>query len=142
MAGDRPALVSLLLYLLLAVAPTATAWLALRVIPAAVAAVARIRRNRTPVPVGRPLERLVADLHRLRRQMRGPPPTTMVRRTALVAAYDDVLLDVCAAVGIDAPPLAGATDAERPFARLQTEAAVEAAGIVLDPRPDDGSAAA
>jgi hypothetical protein len=140
-AGDRPALVSLLLYLLLAVAPTAAFWLAVQVIPAAVAAVARIRRNRAPVPVGRPLERLVADLRRLRGQMRGPPPTTMVRRNALVAAYDDVLLDVCAAVGIDAP-LAGATDAERPFARLQTEAAVEAAGIVLDPRPGDGSAAA
>jgi hypothetical protein len=139
--GDRPALVGLLLYLLVAVGPTVVLWFALRVLPAA-GRVVGARRRREAAPAGPPLESLVADLRRLRRHLTGPPPRNKVRRAALVAAYDDVLLDVCRAVGVDVPPLADATGAERAFARLQAEAGVEAAGIALDPPRDDGSAAA
>ena len=65
-----------------------------------------------------------------------------MRRTALLAAYDDVLLSVCRAIEISDPPLreavaaggtAGALDPDRGLARLRAEAAVQEAGIALDP---------
>lgn len=138
MAGDRSALLGLLLYLVIAVAPTLVFWFALRVLPAAVSAV--VERRRRPPP-GPSLERVVADLRRLRREVRGAPQRTRVRQVALVSAYDDVLLQVCGVVGVDAPPLATATGGDRALARLLTEAAVEQAGIALDP-PRGGAAAA
>lgn len=98
---------------------------------------------------GPPLERLVADLRRLDRLRRGPQQATRVRRLALLAAYDDVLLDVCRAVGVENPPLRahvetggtqGALDADREFrgqhcraAWLRTEAAIETTGVRIDP---------
>ena len=103
---------------------------------------ARHRRPAPPRPIGPPLERLVADLRRLDRLRRGPQPATRVRRLALLAAYDDVLLDVCRAVGVEDPPLRahveaggtqGALDTDREFARLRTEAEIEAAGVRIDP---------
>jgi hypothetical protein len=51
---------------------------------------------------------------------------------ALFGAYDETLLEACAMVGVDAP-LATATGPDRAFARLLTEAALEDAGIALDP---------
>ena len=138
MAGDRSALFGLLLYLVIAVAPTLVFWFALRVLPAAVSAVVERRR---PSPPGPSLEQVVADLRRLRREIRGAPQRRRVRQVALVSAYDDVLLQVCDVVGVDAPPLATATDGDRAFARLLTEAAVEQAGIALDPPRGDAAAA-
>lgn len=140
MAGDRSALLGLLLYIVIAVAPTLVCWFALRVLPAAVSAV--VERRRAPPPAPAPsLEQVVADLRRLRREIRGTPQRTRVRQVALVSAYDDVLLQLCDVVGVDEPPLATATGGDRAFARLLTEAAVEQAGILLDP-PHGGSAAA
>jgi hypothetical protein len=139
MAGDRPALVGLLLYLLVAVAPTLIFWAVLRVVPAVRTAFDGRRRAARPPP--RPsLECQVADLRRLRRRVRARDRPTRVRRVALQAAYDEVLIEVCGQVGVDAP-LARAVGRERAFARLQTEAALEAAGIVIDP-PTGGAAAA
>ena len=63
---------------------------------------------------------------------------TQVRHLALLSAYDQTLVQACDIVGVDAP-LDGATEAERPFARLLTEAQLEEAGIALDP---PGAAAA
>lgn len=138
MAGDRPAVLGLLLYLVIAVAPTLVFWFALRVLPAAVSAVVERRRPPQPAPS---LEQVVADLRRLRREIRGAPQRTRVRQVALVSAYDDVLLQVCDVVGVDAPPLATATGGDRAFARLLTEAAVEQAGIALDPPRGNAAAA-
>ncbi|MGH3585345.1 MAG: hypothetical protein ACRDQ0_03390, partial [Pseudonocardia sp.] len=59
---------------------------------------------------------------------------TQVRTVALQSAYDETLLEACAMVGVEAP-LAGARPADRAFARLLTEAALERAGIALDPPP-------
>jgi hypothetical protein len=99
-----------------------------------------LERRRTPPP-GPSLEQVVADLRRLRRELRGAPQRTRVRQVALVAAYDDVLLQVCDVVGVDSPPLATAAGADRAFARLLTEAGLEQAGISLDP-PQGGAVAA
>ncbi len=132
MAGDRSALFGLFLYLLVAVAPTVVFWLALRLLPAAVARLDR-RRERRHSDLGPSLQDVVANLRRLRREVRGGPAPTHTRRVALLAAYDETLLDACRVAGVPDPPLAGAEPADRPFARLLTEAALEEAGIVLDP---------
>jgi hypothetical protein len=130
MTGDRQALLGLALYVLVAATPTMMFWLALRLVPAASTRIAERRRRRHPPP--RPsFEKVVCDLRRLRREVRGRPPT-MVRRVALLSAYDDTLIDLCRIVDVDAP-LASATGHERAFARLLTEAALEEAGIALDP---------
>lgn len=142
MTGDRPALWGLLLYLLVAATPTLLLWAAVRVIPAAFEAVDdRIRAHRrSRLAPGPPLEAVVARLRRLRRELRGGTAPTQVRRLAVTAAYDETLLDVCSAVGLDAP-LRTAVGPERAFARLLTEAALEDAGIALDPPAGDAAAA-
>lgn len=129
--GDRPVLVGLLLYVFVAAAPTLLFWLALRLIPAAMEGISDwlARRRRPPGPC---LESSVANLRRLRREMRGGAQPTQVRRLALYAAYDDTLIEVCGFVGVD-PPLGSATESDRAFARLLTEAELEEAGVALDP---------
>jgi hypothetical protein len=139
MAGDRPVLLGLLLYVLVAATPTILFWAALRLLPAAVVSWTQ-RRRRRPPPSGPALEAVVANLRRLRREVRRNAQRTQVRRLALQAAYDDTLLECCRLVQVDAP-LAEAEPTERPFARLLTEAALEHAGIALDP-PGGGTAAA
>jgi hypothetical protein len=139
MAGDRPALLGLLLYLLVAVAPTLILWVALRLLPAAATAVHERRRG-SRLPPGPTLEDQVTNLRRLRREVCARAQPNQVRRVAVQAAYDDTLLAVCALVDVDAP-LGAAAGPDRPFARLQTEAALEDAGIVIDP-PVGGAAAA
>lgn len=138
MAGEYSVLTGLLLYLLVAAAPTLLFWAALRALPAVSAAGDRRRRARRPQPTRPPLERLVADVRRLRREM-CRPARTHVRRVAVVQAYDDALAELCSALDVPAPAL-GASD--RAFARLQAEAAVEAAGVALDPPSSHGRDAA
>jgi hypothetical protein len=140
MAGDRPVLLGLLLYLLVAAAPTVLFWVALRLVPAAVTACVERRRRRRRVSTGPALESVVADLRRLRREVCCGTHRTQVRRVALQAAYDDTLLECCRLVRVEAP-LADAQGRERAFARLLTEAALEDAGIPLDP-PGGGASAA
>ncbi|WP_214407964.1 hypothetical protein [Pseudonocardia lacus] len=133
MAGDRPALAGLLIFVVIALTPTVVLWASLRLLPAIVARIAERRRARHR-PTAPPLESVVADLRRLRREVRAREHRTHVRRTAVLAAYDDVLIDVCRQVDVDAP-LATAEGHDRVYARLLTEAALEDAGIALDPPP-------
>ena len=132
-----PVLLGMLLYVLVAAAPTLMFWVALRLIPAAIDRAAERRRVRRH-SLGPSLESVVATLRRLRREMRCGNPPTQVRRLALLDAYDETLLHVCRIVGVDAA-LEGASPSDRPFARLLTEAALEAAGVALDP-PARGAA--
>jgi hypothetical protein len=117
--GDRPVVEGLILYVAIAVAPTVITsfW---------------ERRRRTELPTGPRLESVVANLRRLHRQVRDCRPPTRVRTVALLAAYDDTLLEACAMVDVEAP-LATAAAGDRDFARMLTEAALENAGIALDP---------
>jgi hypothetical protein len=142
MAGQSPVLLGILLYAVIAVAPTLIFWVGLRLIPTAIGQIAehrKVRRARLE-PSGPAIELAVANLHRLRREVRGRQQPNRVRQLALLAAYDGTLLDVCRCVGVEAP-LATCNGDDRAFARLLTEAALEQAGIVLDP-PGDGAAAA
>lgn len=131
MAGDRPVLLGLLLYFLVAALPTILFWAALRLLPAAFMTWTE-RRRRRDAPPGPTLESTVANLRRLRREVCHGCHRNQVRRVAAEAAYDDTLLECCRLVAVDAP-LATADARERPFARLLTEAALEDAGITLGP---------
>jgi hypothetical protein len=144
MPGNDPVLTGIAVVVGVSFGPAVLLWLLLR-LPAVVRRVARAWRRRRPpppTPAGPPLERLLADLRRLDRMRRGPPPATRVRRLALLAAYDDVLLATCRATGVDDPPLrefvahggvTGALDPGRDLARLRTEAELEATGVRIDP---------
>jgi len=134
--GDGSVVLELLIYALVAATPTLLVWSAVRWVPPVIGYLLDLRlqrRRRT----GPSLETVVGHLRRLRREVRGKH-ATQVRHLALLSAYDQTLLQACGIVGVDAP-LAEATDAERPFARLLTEAQLEEAGIALDP---PGAAAA
>lgn len=137
MAGDRSIWWGLILYVLVAATPTLMVWAAVRWVPPAFGWVIdlHVRRRRPPRPC---LESVVGNVRRLRREVRCRPPT-QTRRVALLAAYDDTLVELCRIVGVDAP-LADAPPSDRHFARLLTEAQLEDAGIALD--PPSGAAAA
>jgi len=83
-------------------------------------------------PEGMPLERIVADLRRIRPQARMPEMgTPMAKRRAIVAAYDEVLCDACRALDVPTE-LHLITDAlERESERLRTEHELELAGVDL-----------
>jgi hypothetical protein len=128
--GDGSVVFELLIYVLVAATPTLMVWSAVRWLPPAIGHVLDLRLQRRR-PTGPTLESVVGNLRRLRREVRGKHPT-QVRHLALLSAYDQTLLQACGIVGV-AAPLDGATEADRPFARLLTEAQLEEAGIALDP---------
>ncbi|HEX3258125.1 MAG TPA: hypothetical protein VHS35_06390 [Pseudonocardia sp.] len=130
MPGDGSVVLELLIYVLVAATPTLMVWSAVRWLPPAIGHVLDLRLQRRR-PTGPTLESVVGNLRRLRREVRGKHPT-QVRHLALLSAYDQTLLQACGIVGV-AAPLDGATEADRPFARLLTEAQLEEAGIALDP---------
>ena len=79
-----------------------------------------------------PIERIAADLRRIRPQaLRMATGTPYSRRQAIVAAYDDALLDACRALGVSTE-LDRITDAlERESERLRAEHELEKAGVDL-----------
>jgi hypothetical protein len=98
--------------------------------------VRRVRERRRPAhhpePPRRPLQVVAADVRRLDRQLAlVPAGAPMVRRRALAAAFDDVLIE--AAVLLDVPheltsaPVGSARDLER----LRLLAALEGAGLAV-----------
>jgi hypothetical protein len=94
--------------------------------------VQRRRAARRPASGRRPLQLVAADVRRLGRSLAlVPAGVPMARRRALVAAYDDVLVE--AALLLEIPhelrtmPVGPARDAER----LRLLAALEEAGLVV-----------
>jgi hypothetical protein len=84
------------------------------------------------IPLTMPIERIAADLRRIRPLARRQPAgTPMARRLALVGAYDDALLDACRALGVRTE-LDDLTDGiERESERLRIENELEEAGLRL-----------
>jgi hypothetical protein len=81
-------------------------------------------------PAGPPLERLAADLRRLRPEARTPSPgVPMARQRGIVAAYDEVLEATAAA--LDVPTTLGELPdgIDREAERLRLEHALEVAGL-------------
>jgi hypothetical protein len=94
----------------------------------------RISPPAPPTPLGMPIERISADLRRIRAralaqaQAQGTP---VVQRRAILAAYDDALMDACRALGVDTDLAAMNDDLERESERLRIEVQLERAGIDL-----------
>jgi hypothetical protein len=83
-------------------------------------------------PDGMPIERIAADLRRIRPQARRPAVgMPMVRRVAIVAAYDETLLDACRALEVPTVLDRITVALERESERLRTEAELERAGVDL-----------
>jgi hypothetical protein len=93
----------------------------------------KVARSPAPAPAGMPIERIAADLRRIRPQALAPTAgRPMARRRAIVAAYDEALLDACRALDVHTD-LGLMTDAlERESERLRTEAELERAGVAFD----------
>jgi hypothetical protein len=71
-----------------------------------------------PVPPGRPIQEIAADVGRLRQQLRHVPAGTPVAKLeGWRLAYDDVLAECCLALGVenllDSTPAGPERDAER-----------------------------
>lgn len=83
-----------------------------------------------PPPAGPPLEKLAADLRRLRPEVRSPRPgVAMARQRGIVAAYDGVLVDTAAALGVPTSLAELPAGFEHEAERLRLEIALERAGL-------------
>ena len=94
----------------------------------------RVLPPAAPQPTGPPIERIVRDLRRIAPQARHVPTgTPMAKHTALWAAYDEVLVDACYALGVSTALTSTPEGLERESERLRTEYALERAGVRLTP---------
>ena len=85
-----------------------------------------------PPPEGPAIERIGCDARRLRRELRTlAPDIPMARRIGLQLAYDDVLVDACAALGVANTLTALPLGLERDAERLYVENMLDAAGLHL-----------
>ena len=76
-----------------------------------------------------PIERVVADLHRIRAEALAPVPgASQVRRDATLAAYDDVLAQACRALGLPDHLTELPLGTDREAERLRVETLLEEAG--------------
>jgi hypothetical protein len=83
-----------------------------------------------PPPTGPPLEKLAADLRRLRPEVRSPRPgIAMARQRGIVAAYDNVLVDTATALGVPTTLPVLPEGIDREAERLRLEHALERAGL-------------
>lgn len=95
---------------------------------------ARERLHRSaPQPLGRPLEEIVADARRLApRALQPPRGTSRAKILAVRYAYEHVLVEACAALGVEhlltVLPLGDERDAER----ARVEALLWQAGLRID----------
>lgn len=120
---------NVLIYAVAVVLPTAVFWLALK-LPGLIEAFGR--RRRTPLPAQPPIERLAADLRRVRRDLAGlKPGAPMVRRRAAHQAYDALLAQACTAVEVPHRLDEVPDGVEREVERLRVEEALRGAGLAI-----------
>ena len=83
-----------------------------------------------PLPVGRPIQEIAADVARLRHQLRTIVPGTPVARLdGWRLAYDDVLGEGCVALGIENLLESTPAGSERDAERLRIEYLLGKAGL-------------
>ena len=86
----------------------------------------------TPTPEGPAIERIGCDARRLRTELRTvAADLPMARRIGLQLAYDNVLVDACAALGVANTLTALPLGLERDAERLYVENMLNAAGLHL-----------
>ena len=84
-----------------------------------------------PAPSGLPIERIAADARRIRNQLRHVPPgTPAARLRGWQAAYDDVLVLACRALGLEHRLEELAPGPVRELERQRVERMLEAAGLL------------
>src|SRR5689334_3642111 len=87
---------------------------------------------RTPPgpPTGPPIEKLAADLRRLRPEARSPRPgVRMAKQRGIVAAYDETLVATARALGVPTGLTQLPDGIDREAERLRLEDALEDAGL-------------
>lgn len=89
---------------------------------------------------GAPLERLAADLRRLREIVRGDAHRSAAQQLGNRLAYDQVLMQACAMLEIGHELSEQTSGMERDIERLRVEAELERAGMTVTAR-DFGQAA-
>lgn len=122
---------NLVLLAVAVIAPSLLFWLLLRV-PRTVDAVgAYLRRRRRGLePTTPPIERLAADLRRVRRALAEfPPGTPAVRRRATREAYDALLAQACGVLEVPHRLDVLAEGVDREVERLRVEEALREAGV-------------
>jgi hypothetical protein len=129
----QPLVTGVLWLALIVLAPSALFWVALRV-PAWIEALRdrRAERLRITRPSGPPLEKLVADLRRLRAELVEHKPSNNVRLTALVQAYDDVLESLGARLELEIRLRELPIGRDRDLERLRAESAIQEAGVPIE----------
>jgi hypothetical protein len=81
-------------------------------------------------PAGPPLEKLAADLRRLRPQARAPRPgVAMAKQRGIVAAYEEVLLSTARALGVSTTLAELPSGIDHEAERLRLEHALTEAGL-------------
>jgi hypothetical protein len=125
MAGGVP-LANILLYAVAVLAPSAACWAILH-------SPTVIRRFRVPPPSApqcRPIESVAADLRRVHRDLQrsGIP---MARRRGEWQAYDSLLAQACAAIGIGQELDSLGEGVDREAERLRIEEALRSAGMAI-----------
>lgn len=127
-AGDP--LAGVLIFALVAVVPAVLIWLALRA--PRIAGAAWDLQCPGPMPQGPPVERLAADLRRVRRALGSlPDGVPNLRRRGVVAAYDDLLVLACQAVAVDHCLTELPDGMERDLERVRVELALRSAGLMI-----------
>jgi hypothetical protein len=130
--GEVP-VANIVLFAVAVLAPTVLFWLVLRT-PRMVDGIgAYLRRRRGGVQASTPpIERLTADLHRVRRTLAEfPPGTPNVRRRATRDAYDALLTQAATAVDVRHRLTELPDGMERELERLRVEEALRAAGLTI-----------
>lgn len=89
---------------------------------------------------GAPLERLAADLRRLREVVRGDAHRSAAQQLGNRLAYDQVLIQACSMLEIEHELRDATSGMERDIERLRVEAELERAGMTVTAR-DFGQAA-
>lgn len=118
---------TLVVYVALAVAPTALCWAAIR-LPRLVR---RLRRPQV-VATGPSIEQVSADLRRVHRLLTGfEPGTSAIRRLGARAAYDALLVQACAAVEVEHRLAELPEGMDRELERLRVEESLRDAGLVI-----------
>lgn len=83
-------------------------------------------------PAGPPIERIAADAQRIRSQIRqAPPGMPVARMRGWVAAYDDVLVTACRALGLEERLSSLPTGPERELERERVERMLVREGVLM-----------
>lgn len=121
---------NLAVYAAASLAPTAVFWAALNA--SRLVRGLRDRRARPPAAAGPPIERLAADLRRVRLLLaRLPPGTPHARRAGARQAYDVLLAQACAAVEVPHRLAQLPEGVDREVERLRVEDCLRRAGLAI-----------